>query len=124
MTIPMSKRAERYDRLAALRTDERFTNGHSNVEVREFIEAVYWSQWTTGGSGWGSVRAHLGWKHADSQWRMLLRDDLPRWEPHGWLDRLDTHGCEYGAGGDSSQPTHQQHWLRHYRQHHMEGMPL
>ena len=28
------------------------------------------------------------------------------------------------AGGDSSQPTHQQHWLRHYRQHHMEGMPL
>lgn len=28
------------------------------------------------------------------------------------------------AGGDSSQPPHQQHWLRHYRQHHMEGMPL
>ena len=95
MTIPMSKRAERYDRLAALRTDERFTHGHSNVEVREFIEAVYWSQWTTGRSGWAAIKAHLGWKHIDSHWRMMLRDDLPRWEPHGWLDRLDTHGCEY-----------------------------
>lgn len=95
MTIPMPKRAGRYDRLAALRTDERFTNGHSDMAVREFIEAVYWSQWTTDRSGWAAVKAHLGWRHTGSRWRMLLHADLPRWEPDGWLDRLDTHGCEY-----------------------------
>ena len=83
MTIPMPKRAERYDRLAALRTDERFTNGHSDMAVREFIEAVYWSQWTTGDSGWAAIKTHLGRRHIASHWRMLLRADLPRWEPFG-----------------------------------------
>lgn len=85
MTLPMPKRAERYDRLAALYADERFTNGHSTPSARQFIGAVYWSKWLTGHSRWSTIQAHMGWRGpAGAAWRMLLCDDLPRFTSDGW----------------------------------------
>ena len=76
-------KAERYDTLAALYADERFTNGHSDIVTRRFIEAVYWAYWTTGGSSWSAIGAALGMnpREADYHWGHVLREDAPRWEP-------------------------------------------
>ena len=61
MTMGIPTKAERYDRLAALREDERFINGHSTPETRDFIEALYWAEWLHPDSkDWVQVEPALG----------------------------------------------------------------
>lgn len=89
MTAPLPSRAERYDRLAEIRADERFIDGHSTTTVRDFIEAVYWAQWQQQGRGWRPIAAAMGCRSSPRYyWQNLLREDLPRWEPP-----TSTTGC-------------------------------
>lgn len=91
MTVSIPTRAQRFDMLAQLYDDERFTNGHSKPMVRNFIEAVHWAQWKANNSTWDTLLPILGWDDGPGRWRELLWEDLPRWEPESYVLR---RGCE------------------------------
>lgn len=109
MTTPrtIKGRLALFDRLDRLHSDERFTNGHSDLSVRGFIETWWWCRWeaTTHAEAWSRLstpgvlsrtygRGGTSDKASvDYAIRSVYREDAPRWEP----DSLDSWagGCEH-----------------------------
>ncbi|NHI19916.1 hypothetical protein H9L10_03630 [Phycicoccus endophyticus] len=107
MSRTVKSRLDFFDRLDALRSDERFTNGHSTLAVRNFIETYWWCRWHSDSHdeawerlctpgvlarayGRGQTRDKVSVQIAISR---VYSDDAPRWEP----ETLDSWagGCEH-----------------------------
>lgn len=82
MTISVKARLALSADLERLWTDERFTNGHSTTDVREFIEAILWALALDGDLWRDGMRARSGRGDTWSAWaQRIYREDRPRWEP-------------------------------------------
>ena len=89
----IKKRADRYDILEHLYSDDRFDTLDARF-VRSFIEAAFWVRWLHEKPLWRDVWRHMGRPSSHANWRAVVRADVPRWEPSGeW-------SCEHilGAG--------------------------
>ena len=91
----LPSRAKRYDVLARLWSDDRFTNGHSDVEVRDFIERVYWYAWTRQKGPALDNQAYYRYLFDGNRrnWLRLLSFDRPRYEPND--PGFDGAVCEF-----------------------------
>ena len=74
-SVPVLTKADRYDFLARLHADPRFTNGHGDLCTREYIEAFTWREWATDDGTWQEPRGGF------RSFRMIAYGDRPRWEP-------------------------------------------
>lgn len=94
------EQSRRYNALEMIRTDPRFTNGHSTRAARDYIEAAFWAAWETAHLPHGEerniaanrrIRAVLGrWDQLTSD--SLHRQDVPRYEPD---TRRGLIGCDH-----------------------------